>query len=203
MIELNLNQAIDQLRGLNQDLSPREFKKAIRLGLNDGIKKSRTLMVREVLAHYNNTAFTSSGVRSAISLNLANAGNLTASLGLSGKPISLAYFGARKTKTGVSVEILKGQRKIIKSAFMLKAGGRGRNIPFARGKYEGNKFQFRKNREVSTGPDLPIGKLLSISIPSAVRSNDVPILLNIQRELEPFTIARITHHIEQIKLGTY
>ena len=201
MIEINLDQAIDQLREVSRDLSAGEFKRAVRMGLNDGIRKSRTLLVREVIANFNNTAFTPSGVRSALSLSLATNNNLTSKLGISGKPIALAYFGARKTSTGVSVEIIKGQRKVVKSAFMVKPGGRGKAKPFARGQYEGNQFQFRKQRVKRTGPDIPISKLLSVSVPSAVQSNEIPILENISKELEPYTLERIQHHIMRVRLG--
>lgn len=201
MIEININNAIDELREVSRDLSAGEFKRAVRMGLNDGIRKSRTLLVREIISNFNNTAFTPSGVRSAISLSMATNFNLTSKLGISGKPIALAYFGARKTQTGVSVEIIRGQRKVVKSAFMVKVGGRGKAKPFARGQYEGNQFKFRKERVKRTGPDMPISKLLSVSIPSAVRSNDVPVLENVAKELEPYTMQRIQHHVEQVRLG--
>lgn len=201
MIEINLDQAIDELRAINRDISGQAFNKAIRLGLNDGIRKSRTLMVREVLNHFNETAFTPSGVRSALQTENATLNNLTARLGVSGKPLALAYFGARQTKTGVSVEIIKGQRKVVKSAFLVKSKGKGRKMPFARGEYNGNQFDFRKKRLNKTGPDLPISKLLSVSLPSAIHSEQVPVIPNVAQELEPYTMQRIEHYLTQMRLG--
>lgn len=201
MIEINLDQAIDELRAVNRDISGQAFNKAIRLGLNDGIRKSRTLMVREVLNHFNETAFTPSGVRSALQTENATLNNLTARLGVSGRPLALGYFSPRKTKTGISVEIIKGQRKQVKSAFMVKLGSSRRNMPTARGKYEGNQFQWRNKRINKTGPDTPISKLLSVSLPSAIHSEQVPVIPNVAQELEPYTMQRIEHYLTQMRLG--
>jgi hypothetical protein len=73
-------------------------------------------------------------------------------------------------KRGIVVEVLRGQKKVLNSAFIALRGNSGNIRIAARGKYEkGKGFQF-KNEGASTS-------LRGISVASALRSNNInPIL---------------------------
>ena len=202
MIEVNLDKGIADLRKLNADLSGQKFNRAVQIGLNEGIRKARTVMVREVIAQFNETAFTPSAVRKGLSIDSARSSNLTAKLLVSGSPLPIRLFSARQTSKGVSVEIMKGKRKVIKSAFITKLGGKRGNHAMARGKYESNQFSFRKKRINKTGPDVPISQLVSVGLPTAIHSEEVPILKRVGEQAEQHTTDRIVHAIERLADGS-
>lgn len=130
--------------------SPKTIEKAVTRTLNEIGKKARTATINAITGKYNikrgDLSETSTG-QSRIKLFAASAGNNTAVLSITGRPISLSYFGARQTvgnkvitakkgyKTkrkvkfqGMTVEILKGKRTILpKSSFLagVKAGKSG------------------------------------------------------------------------------
>jgi len=133
--------------------SPKTIEKAVTRTLNEIGKKARTATISAITGKYNikrgDLSETSTG-QNRIKLFAASAGNNTALLSITGRPISLSYFGARQTvgnkvitakkghKTkraakfqGMTVEILKGKRTILpKSSFLagVKAGNSGLHL---------------------------------------------------------------------------
>lgn len=201
MIEINLDQAIETLRRANTDLSEAQFHRATRLAINDSLRKARTVFTELVLENYDNSGVNRTGVRQATTLQNAIGNNLTGRMFLSGKPIPITYFKHSQTKAGISVEIIKGQRKTIRSAFKVQLRGKGKLQVMARGQYESNKFSFRKKRAVKTGPDLPINKLLTTSLPAMLGSKQVDIYNPLAERVEEHFLARIEHYMKQIRTG--
>jgi len=97
----------------------------IRRAVNKTATQAKTLASKEIRKVVNLKAKL---VGQHIVINRANFKSLTARMKISGKPISLLEYGARQTKTGVSVRVRKG-RKIEKhkSHFIakMKSGHRG------------------------------------------------------------------------------
>ena len=100
---------------------------------------------------------------------------LVAEVRAEGRPLPILAFKARQTRKGVSVEVVRGHRKLIAHAFIktLKSGHRGvfaRTSASGASGYLGGSFQFRHgkgSRLRKKGHDLPIGEILTIGIPQA------------------------------------
>lgn len=137
---------IEEARGL---FSPKKIETAVTRTLNEIGKKARTATINAIAGKYNikrgDLSETSTG-QSRIKLFAASAGNNTAIINITGKPVSLAYFGAKQTvgnkvitakkgyKTkrkgklqGVAVEVLKGKKTLLSNSFIgaVKAGNAG------------------------------------------------------------------------------
>lgn len=125
-------QGIDKaLRGLD----PKTAEKALRMGINDAARYGRTHAGREIRKVWNIKA---DRVRKEIkAIKLARPGDMEARIQAKGRPISLIHFGAkgrrgaitttatRSTRgkraarnQGVTVQIEKGKRTTLRSAFI-------------------------------------------------------------------------------------
>lgn len=154
---------------LLKDLSPQLQTKIVSRTLNRTAQQAITEAKKLIREKYN---VKTKGIR--IKHYKAMRTNLTTYLGLNAKPVSLLYFGARKTKAGASVEVKKGSRKIIKArppkgaAFiqtMPKGGGKG---------------VFRRK-----GPKrLKIEKLYSLSPLSMFENNHARLKLYINKRMQ-------------------
>jgi hypothetical protein len=186
MIEIETKDATDKLRKLADDLSERQIRKAIVRSLNKGIQMTNTVAKRAVRERYNVKSYNIDKTTKPIS---ASPNTLTAKLAAERGTLSLSAFnptsiqtgmGGQLTrlkrqggkaggvtgkkisrgKTGVYVEIIKGQKEALPGAFMgfwnNKNGASGGAV-FARGEYEGSTFQFAKGR-------APISKLKTKSV---------------------------------------
>lgn len=154
------------------------------------------------------------------SMNVRNANTttLTGSLNASSRYTPLRHFkpkmttgnvSTRTTRTGamysrklkrkgrnqgMQVEIVKGQRKTISSAFFLPVSFNATVV--ARGQYsQSQQFQFRKQRVSKTGNDLPIDSLRTVSVfKSAINTT-------VQQRLSEYVMkeysTRIVHEIER------
>lgn len=140
--------------------------------LNRSATSVRAEASREIRKVYTLRA---SSIGRAISLQRANRANLTAVLTATGNRLSLTQFtGVRQTKRGVSVEIKRGNRRVISHAFLaqMKSGHRG---VFIRA-YEGTGGQapvYRNKRARKSGNDLPIAEITTLSMPKAFTSERV------------------------------
>lgn len=146
--------------------NPKDEIRAIVRALNKTAMQARTQAVREVRAvGYNIKAST---VRKAITLYRARGDNPVAMLKARGLPIPLIEYGAKQTKSGVSVRVKSG-RKTLRHAFMatMKSGHTG---VFERvGK--GHKRVTKKGRSYMSG--LPIKELYGPSIPDSLSNEAV------------------------------
>ncbi len=77
---------------------------------------------------------------------------------------------AIKSGVGISVEIRKGKREVIRSAFRTPKFG---NVVFARGEYSAMGFRWRHYRKNTTGPDKPINALNSTSVATMALTKSV------------------------------
>lgn len=115
-------------------------------------------------------------IKRGLNIRRAYAGKLTASVIASGRPIPLSEYGARQTKRGASVDVLKG-RKVIAHAFVatMPSGHKAVLVRQAGGKH----------KKVSKGgrtrwSALPIRELFGPGIPDALANEEV------QRVLQSF-----------------
>lgn len=147
---------------------------------------------RHSLSDFKNSQFTGQTVRS---INTVREG---------GKPIKrlkvkgLTARGAArmkaKSRTGLAVEIRKGQSAIIPSAFLMQS--RGGVIWAARGAYNSQfNFVWRNKRVSKSGNDLPANKLLTMSIYASAINKTV------QQGTEPRIseryLQRLTHNLTE------
>lgn len=113
LVTLNTRDAERALGGLADQLRqyPGKLQQAIARALNRSLDHSRANVVKEIREKYNVPA---KDVRHTISLSKASKSKLSASLHMKGNmSVPLIHFGARATKRGVSVRVLKSSSKTI------------------------------------------------------------------------------------------
>lgn len=145
---------IEEARALFDE---KRIQRAVVSALNKTAAKAKTAAMSAITDKYNikktHLGTTATG-NSRIELKMASIGNQQAIISISGRPISLAYFGARQVvvsskgqvrlttrdksrilkrrpgSLGVSVEIIKGKRTPLSGAFLaaVKAGDSGFHI---------------------------------------------------------------------------
>jgi hypothetical protein len=101
------------------DLTQREFNKAAVMALNRTADGARVDASREIRSRYRLKV---AAVNKAFSIRKAGGDLLVVVLNVRGKPLNLGNFDPRQTRKGVSVNI-KGQRKLIPHAFIVRSGG--------------------------------------------------------------------------------
>lgn len=189
MVFVSVKSAILTLQKAAVELNSQQFAKACSRALSETILQGRTKARSAVKAIYNIPQKNLSG----INVEKSTSKSLVALLYASTTPIPMDAFnpiyhtavstisvtrkGAQKIKSktknqtvgqGVSIEVIKGKRETISYAFMI-AGAKPR--VFARGAYKsGTSYGFvqRHQRVSSTGSDIPIKPLLSITVHAAV-----------------------------------
>lgn len=116
-----------------------------------------------------------SAIGRAITLQRANSSTLTAVLTAKGRRLSLTNFtGVRQTRRGVSVQIKRGQRRVISHAFLatMASGHRGVFMRAYKG-VGGGEPRYREKRVRRRGNDLPISEITTLSLPKAFVSERV------------------------------
>lgn len=133
--------------------------------LNRAATTVRAASSREIRAEYN---LKSAAVRDQIVIHRARRGQVTASIVVSGQRIPLIDFGARQTRTGVSVSVKRGSRKLIPHAFLATMRSGHHGVFVRAGSTKPLIFRHgRGSRIQSHGSDLPIVELTSVSLPRA------------------------------------
>ena len=198
MVTIDVSQATRSLNRLMRGLTSSEIDGAIVKALNRAIDTGYTIGGRKVRERYNITA--SSISQRTVKIKARRGGaTLSASLKANTRVVSLKQFAARQTRKGVTVEVLRGSRKLIKSAF-IKQMPNGATGVMARGKYQSSGgvdvMQFRKKRIRKTGNDLGIESLKAVSV-YALMSTD-----NIQQPMQDEALrmyeGRLSHEIGQL-----
>ena len=195
VFKIDVTPAIRTIENSVGRLSPRLLTVAVARALNHTAAKAQTAVSREIRKVYNIKA---RDVRKAMRRSRARATHLEARIDLSGAPLPLLAFGARATKTGVSVAIKLGERKRIERAFVQKMPS-GHEGVFARGGYQRGQFQFRTKRIARGGNDLPIAELTSLAIPQALANAQV--MDSIARGIERDMPARLQHELQRLIAG--
>jgi hypothetical protein len=198
MIEINTEQATEKLKALQEDLSKRQIAKAIVRALNYAAARVDTKARRSIGDKYN---IKSSEIAKTTKVQSANPKTLTANILAQYGTLSLSVFNPKevsvsggskilttksnkaysskkikntKKSTGIYIEIIKGNKQYIPSAFMgfwnkttsdgtKRASG---GAIFARGRYGSSGFEFSKGND-------SISKLKSKSVYWAILNKDV------------------------------
>ncbi len=150
-VKSDIERALARLNALERQVVPTAAARA----LNKTASQARTEAARLIKARYH---IGTRVISRAITLERrANRAQLTAVVAATGRPLPLLAFRARQTRRGVSVEVTRGVRKLIRSAFIatLRSGHKG---VFARGGYAGGRF-------IPQSARLPITELMTLGIP--------------------------------------
>lgn len=206
---------------MKEKLSQGEIKKALRMALNDAVVKGKTMVRRSVQETYNIKAsrLNDTNTRKGLSIRKATNSNLTSQINAGHTPLQLAdmspkftgttiaqqvSFKGGKAKKGkvvkrsssaISVEVIKGQRKVLGSAFTIGVGksSNGRQFAttaiFARGKKGKPGFEFSK-------PRYPIDSISSVSVGTA--ATNTKSLSKYDNVLNDYASARFVHHVERL-----
>lgn len=157
-VRADIERAVRSLTEMQRAVLPTATARA----LNKTAAQARTQAAREIRNQYN---ISSRIIARHIHLNRATRSVLTASVTAEGEKLPVVAFGARQTKRGVTAQIKRGARRLIRSAFIatLRSGHRG---VFARGQYAGRNF-VRRTRRIRPypKPDLPISELFTVGVP--------------------------------------
>jgi len=98
----------------------------------------------------------------------------------------------RKKLTSLMIEIRKGQSMFIRSAFLLQS--RGGTVWAGRGRYNSQfNFDWRDKRVTKEGNDLPVNKLLTMSVYAAAINKTVQIAS--EPKITERYIQRLTHNL--------
>lgn len=194
MIQVDVRDAIAKLNTNYGYVSNNARKLAIARAINHTIAKAKTLTSREIRNIY---AVDASTLGKALSQVKADRLTLTGKIIARGRPISLAKFRARQTAKGVTVEVLRGRRKLIPGVF-LRSLPSGHTGVMVRGKYSQGKLARRKQRIRRTGNDLPITEIVGVSIPKQM-ANKI-ILQSISKSINTMFPERIDHEIKRVSI---
>lgn len=196
MVTISVQEANKKLADALKPLSGPEASTAIARAINHTLNKGRTTVKRNVKQDYDikEADFTSN-----LTVWKANKNKLQGYINANSKPISLSHFnptfqftsggqakqltlkrtkkGAQSklkkiksvTQVGVSFTIKKGETKNLPFAFMLNS----KKVVFARGEYSGTNFITRHKRKQQSGNDVPISKIISVSIFGTTQNENV------------------------------
>lgn len=109
-----------------------------------------------------------------------------------GRYSSIKLKRVKQGNTGVTIEIKKGSRQRLPSAFLLATSATGMTV-MARGAYEGRNFTWRNKRIKREGNDTPLAALNTVSVYKAAITPDVQQEVNRQTE-RTFT-TRLLHEL--------
>lgn len=169
-ITVNTTQAQATLRTMARRFTAEQIARATARAINHTTAKGKTIAAQAMLQRYN---MPSAGLKKKMPIGKAFPRKLSGKVDASTKPMPLLGFkGTRQTSKGVSVAIVKGERKVIRGAF-IQTTRKGRKGVFARGQHTKTGFEFRHKRIVKSGPDMPIEELYSVSTFTAGDSSTV------------------------------
>lgn len=116
-VESTLRQAVAQLEAQAE----RVIATAAARALNRAAVSTRAQAVREIRERYNIKA---GAARAQMRIERASRSRLTAAVVVSGRPIPLIEFAARRVAAGVSVEVRRGRRLTLRGRFIatMKSG---------------------------------------------------------------------------------
>lgn len=189
MININFDTAKlqEKLNSLAGQLSGKEMGRSIALGINETLRNARATASTEIRKVFNlRREFVSTRL---LKIKQAKNGHYVGEVLFPTKPIPMGEFlgtkGGVKKKgqpaTQITVEIIKGQPKILNGAFFLQSkyspGNSNLSIAhrsFSTGgsSYSAGSFKFRHKRTAKGGNDLSIGVMMSPS-PMGTVINDI------------------------------
>lgn len=143
-IKLYTQDSFKVVDDLKDTLSAAQLAGAVRRGINLALRKGRTQMRKDIREEYaiKQGRVYSSDDEKGLKVSGSKGYELSGMITAGHKPVGLAAFGGvRQNKGGVGVEIHKGKREQIASAFLLPGKG---NVVFAHGKYSTYGFIFSR-----------------------------------------------------------
>lgn len=161
-VKSNINELLAAMEKYKRDV----VEKAVPRALNkvaDQVKTNAARQIRD--AGYK---IKISDIKTNLQVKYATTTRLTASVIVKGKPIALIKYGARQTRKGVSVDVLKG-RKVIAGAFIATMPNGHRGV-FVR---VGTKHVKKIKAGRIFWSQLPIKELFGPSVPSAIANAQV------------------------------
>lgn len=148
-VRSDIKQAVARLEANVDRVLPQATARA----LNRTATTVRAQASRRIRERYNLKA---GAIRAQMRISRANRGRLTAEVIASGRPIPLIEFSARQTRKGVSVQVIRGRRKVRLHAFVAKMR-------------TGHVGVFER----TSSKRLPIRELFSVSLPSAFTQKEI------------------------------
>lgn len=206
MMHISVEEAVKKMRKEFVDLTNDEFKTGVSRAINHTLAKAKTSASREIRTVY---AISAKDVGQALTIRKAGKVELTGFVIAAGKPIPLKKFRPLQTDEGVSVIVKKGQRQLIKAAFLTTMPS-GHTGVFARGSYKQGGYEFRHKRIKPAGGyrqvngrwqpivnDTPINTLTTTSVP-LMFANDM-VLNAVKKRIEEDFPARMLHELKRIR----
>lgn len=218
MIKVDTQPAVRELAHLTKRLSFEQYRQASARAINHTMAKVKTAANKAIRERYKIPVVQAN---KAMVLKRATPNNPTGMLMASSSYTALAAFQPtvttstgvrmvvtrqgtlaskakrvkRVTSTQMRVEIVKGQKAVINSAFFLP--GRASAVVSARGRYNDQRsFQFRTKRLSKNGADLPIDALRSVSVFKAVMTKQAQD--SIGKDVLPSYRDRLLHEINRL-----
>jgi hypothetical protein len=213
MIYLDTKAAVKTLKALNKT-AKENMPVALSRAINDAMRQTTTAAKREVTGRYN--VYANYIQAKQLKQGLSKPTKPTATLNVANKQLPvIAFKGVRqdaketrrskagtsvfsklknrsKKTGGVTVEIIKGQKTRIRSAFIatMKSGHVG---VFGRGEY-GSPFKWRKERQKDSGNDNPIQELNALTIATSFLGKQVQ--KRMERKATEVLASRLAHHLK-------
>lgn len=203
-----------------QKLSPSQIAGAMRMAINESLTKGRTMVRRSLQDAYNIKTARVNDEKKGLSLKKATNKDLTGQINASHTPIAIKDMNPkfkgvaiaqqvsfkngrakkgkilRRSTSQISIEVIKGQRKTIDSAFTIARGTNASNgqqfgtpAIFARGKRGKPDFKFSKSR-------LPIDSLSTVSVGTAATNKRS--LDQYDGPINSYAQQRFVYHIERL-----
>lgn len=195
-VHVDTRQAQATMREMARRLSSEQIKRATARAINHTTAKGKTSASQAILQRY---GMKSAGIKKRLPIGKAYPRKLEGKVDASTRPTPLISFaGVRQNANGVSVAVVKGQRKVIRGAF-IQTTKKGRRGVFARGKHNGTQFEFRHKRIAKSGPDMPIEELSALSMFGA--GDSTPVQSVISTMVSTTYTQRLMHEMQQIANG--
>lgn len=222
MIQISTKQATKELADLKDQLSERNVATATRMAMNEAIKSGKTQVRRTIREMYNinNSRIESKDTKKGLSVKNATNDNLEAQITAGHIPVNLSEANPKfkgevvatkisygkdgkvkkgrnvvRSKTKISVEVKKGERKTLETAFTIARGTSSNGSQFltpaifARGKKGKPDFKFNKDR-------LPIDSMSTVSVATAALNTDAQ-QKNMPKISDTFS-KRLEHHMKRM-----
>jgi hypothetical protein len=200
MTNIDCRDAIAKLKQLENQLSKAKVDRATAMAINDAARFGKTRVKDAIRAVYNmkQARILDKDPKRGLTIKFADALTKTAKINAGHRPANFASFtGTRFTKKGLSVEVKKGSRKPIPSAFRLGvtkgikgAASSGETaVAFARGTYGKPKFVFGKERK-------PINPPRSIS--TATAALNIKVQEKYGEAIQQQYQKRLIHHMQRM-----
>lgn len=219
MVTVDVDKAISEINSKLSGLSSRQLDKVASRAINKSLRKGRTEARRAVKDIYNIPRDKVYDKFTGINVVTSKPSFLEGYIKAGTNPISFYHFSpkfetpfermsvkggefkrsalkrrAKSPSKGVSIEVYKGKREVVPFAFMVK---KRPGQAFARGQYkDGGAYDFiRRHKRINkTGADLPITRLVSISVYNAVKNENV--MNKLDATVKPYFIKTMEHEIK-------